>query len=76
MTGRRWGWLASPPRPSCNKGKKNLHGNGHLFASGSPEDLLRFQADPSKLQEYLHSEADDPPGCFDVEKACHANAVR
>lgn len=33
-------------------------------------------ADPSKLQEFLHSEADDPPGWLDVEKACHANAVR
>ena len=70
------GLACKPAQASYCKGKKNLHGNGHLFASVSPEDLLRFQADPSKLQEYLHSEADDPPGWFDVEKACHANAVR
>lgn len=42
------------------------------FASVSPEDFRRFQADPSELQEYLHSETDDPPDWFDVDKAWHA----
>lgn len=42
------------------------------FASVSPEDLRRFQADPSGLQEYLHSETDDPPDWFDVDKTWHA----
>jgi len=47
-------------------------GMAACFASVSPEDLRRFQADPSELQEYLHSETDDPPDWVDVDKAWHA----
>jgi hypothetical protein len=47
-------------------------GMATCFASVSSEDLRRFQADPFELQEYLHSETDDPPDWFDVDKAWHA----
>jgi hypothetical protein len=42
------------------------------FASASSEELTRLLNDPTGLEEYLHSETDDPPDYIDLDKSWHA----
>ena len=50
----------------------NTMGMVACFASASPEELTRLLNDPTGLEEYLHSETDDPPDYIDLDKSWHA----